>query len=233
MDMLFDFHLHTIHSDGVLSPLELIRRAAHAGYSCLALTDHAGRGGMARVLAELKADCVLAEKHWGIRALAGVELTHAPAGAIAELAAEARAHGAEIVVVHGESPVEPVERGTNRAAVSCPLVDILAHPGLLSGKEAELAAANGAFLEISARGGHNATNGLVVAVGRSAGARFLVNSDAHAPRDLLSPAWARNVAAGAGLVAEEIDDCLFQAPLALLDRRKSTASPGQELREVL
>ena len=35
------------------------------------------------------------------------------------------------VVVHGETLVEPVEPGTNRAAVSCPEVDILAHPGCL------------------------------------------------------------------------------------------------------
>ena len=220
--MLHDFHTHTFLSDGALSPIELIRRAAVAGYTSIALTDHVGRGSMARVIAELKADCALAEAHWRLRALAGVELTHVPAAAIGDLAAEARALGAEIVVVHGESPVEPVEPGTNRAAVSCPLVDILAHPGCLSAEEAELAAANGVFLEITARGGHNVSNGLVVAAGRAAGARFLVNSDAHEPGDLLTTAWAKTVALGAGLSAEEAEECLVRAPLLLMARVEQT-----------
>lgn len=218
--MLFDFHTHTVLSDGHLSALELIRRAAVAGYGCIALTDHVAGGGMARTIAELKIDCALAETHWGIRALPGVELTHVPPAAISGLAEEARGLGAEIVVVHGETPVEPVAPGTNRAAVSCPQVDVLAHPGLITPEEAALAAANGVFLELTARGGHNATNGLVVRRGRAAGARFLVNSDAHAPGDLLRPDWARMVALGAGLEEPEIQDCLRQLPQALLARAR-------------
>ena len=214
--MLYDLHTHTFLSDGSLSPMEMIRRAKIAGYDGIALTDHVGCGGMARILAELKADCALAEKHWGIRCLAGVELTHVPALAIHALAAQAKELGAEIVVVHGESPVEPVEPGTNHAAASCPLVDILAHPGFITLDEAKLAASNGVFLEISARGGHNTANGHVVAVGRAAGAQFLVDSDAHEPEDLLDDAWAKKVALGAGLSDLETGQCLTQAPLALI-----------------
>ena len=44
------------------------------------------------------------------------------------------------MVVHGETIIEPVEKGTNLAAVQSPYVDILAHPGLLSLEEAKLAA---------------------------------------------------------------------------------------------
>ncbi len=218
MDKLYDFHTHTFLSDGALSPIELIRRAAVAGYSGLALTDHVGRGGLARVIGEIRADCELAEAHWRLRAVPGIELTHVPPEAIADLAAEARSLGAQIVIVHGESPVEPVAPGTNARAAACPLVDVLAHPGLLTEEEAEAAAANGVFLEITARGGHNAANGLVVKRGRAAGARFLVNSDAHDPRDLLNPAWARTVAAGAGLTDGEITACLIESPQALLAR---------------
>ncbi|MCL6615366.1 MAG: histidinol phosphate phosphatase domain-containing protein, partial [Firmicutes bacterium] len=130
--MLFDFHTHTTLSDGELTPCELIRRAKVAGYTALALTDHVGRGSLARIIAELKEDRALAAAHWEIQVLVGVELTHVPAAAIADLAKEARRLGAEIVVVHGESPVEPVEPGTNLAAASCPWVDILAHPGVIT-----------------------------------------------------------------------------------------------------
>ncbi len=38
--------------------------------------------------------------------------------------------GAEIVVVHGETSVEPVAPGTNNASVELSDVDILAHPVL-------------------------------------------------------------------------------------------------------
>ncbi|MGE5529421.1 MAG: histidinol phosphate phosphatase domain-containing protein [Patescibacteria group bacterium] len=222
--MLHDFHTHTCLSDGALSPCELIRRAAVAGYACIALTDHTGRGSLARILAELRADCDLARAHWGLRALAGVELTHVPPQAIPALAREARELGAEIVVVHGESPVEPVAAGTNRAAVSCRDVDILAHPGLLTAEEAALAAANGVFLELSARGGHNMANGLVASLARAAGARLLVDSDAHAPADLLTTAKAKMVALGAGLTAEESDGCLETSPGILLDRLSGCSS---------
>jgi len=220
--MLFDFHTHTTLSDGELTPCELIRRAKVTGYTALALTDHAGRGSLARIVAELREDRTLVAAHWEIQVVVGVELTHVPAAAVADLAKEARRLGAEIVVVHGESPVEPVEPGTNLAAVSCPWVDILAHPGHITPEVAERAARNGVFLELSARGGHNAANGAVAAMGRAAGARFLVNSDAHGPGDLLDEAWARRVALGAGLREEECAETLRESPRALLARLRSS-----------
>jgi len=42
--VLYDFHTHTFHSDGVLSPIELIRRAFVKGYSAIAITDHVALG---------------------------------------------------------------------------------------------------------------------------------------------------------------------------------------------
>ena len=48
--MLYDFHTHTFLSDGVLSPVELIRRAVSNGYTAIAVTDHAGLGDQERVL---------------------------------------------------------------------------------------------------------------------------------------------------------------------------------------
>lgn len=216
--MLFDFHTHTTLSDGQLSPVELIRRAAVAGYSAIALTDHAGPGELAFIIEKVTQDCRLASAHWNILAIPGIELTHLPPEAIDGAARQAKALGAQIVVVHGESIVEPVPPGTNRAALLCPEVDILAHPGLLTAEEAQLAAQSATFLEISARAGHSLTNGHVARLARQMGAPLLLNSDAHAPDDLLSQQLARAIAQGAGLEGDELGQILHQAPQALLRR---------------
>lgn len=215
---LYDFHTHTFLSDGSLSPVELVRRAFVRGYTAIGVTDHAGVGTLERVISELKRDCALASEHWGITALAGVELTHVPAKAIPDTVKMARDMGAELVIVHGETVVEPVEPGTNMAAVSCPEVDVLAHPGLLSLEEAEAAARNGVFIEVSARKGHSTTNGRVAKVAMSAGALLVVDSDAHEPEDLLTREFARRVAFGAGLSEEEVHRALVDNAQALLKK---------------
>jgi histidinol phosphatase-like PHP family hydrolase len=62
-----------------------------------------------------------------------------------------------------------------------------------------MAAEKGVLLELSARGGHNMANGLVASLARLHGCGLLVNSDAHAPGDLLTPERQKRVALGAGL----------------------------------
>ena len=106
--MLYDFHTHSFHSDGVLSPIELIHRALAQGYSAIAITDHIALGSLDRVIKETSKDCALARAYWNILAIPGVELTHLPPQAISEVAQEAKALGAWLVVVHGETPAEPV-----------------------------------------------------------------------------------------------------------------------------
>lgn len=215
--MVYDFHSQTTLSDGHLSPIELIRRAVVNGYAAIALTDHAGLADCEHVLKSLVAACKTANRFWPIEAIPGLELTHLPPEAIAEAARWARAHGARLIVVHGETVVEPVLTGTNHAAVLCPDVNILGHPGFLTPEDALLAAANNVFIEISGRKGHSFTNGHVAQIGRQANVRFLVNSDAHDPEDLLTEETARAVALGAGLSAEEADVALVRNPLLLLD----------------
>ena len=73
-------------------------------------------------------------------------------------------------------------KSTNWAAVNSD-IDILAHPGLLSPREAGRAAGKGIFLEITSHPGHAYTNGHVATVGRAAQASLLINSDSHAPKD--------------------------------------------------
>ncbi len=219
--MVYDFHTHTTLSDGVLLPMELIRRCIVNGYSALGIADHSSASTMSRVIREVRRDCELAEKYWGFTALPGIELTHVPAASIGELAAEARGIGAACIVVHGQSPVEPVEPGTNLAAVSCKDVDILAHPGDLSDEEARLAAENGVFIEITAKNGHSLGNGHVARTAIAAGAKLLVNSDAHLPEQLLTEEHARRVARMAGLEGPVLQETLVTNPEELVARARA------------
>ena len=156
---------------------------------------------------------------------AGVELTHEPAAAIAETARKAKEMGAWIVVVHGETIVEPCEKGTNLAAISSPHVDILAHPGFITLEEARLAARNNIFLEISARKGHSLTNGHVAKIAQLAGAKMLVDSDAHKDTEILTEAFATSVAQGAGLEAETVRQILTVNPEILIQRAIKNGQP--------
>jgi len=213
-----DLHVHTFFSDGALLPSELVRRAVVKGYRSLGITDHADSSNLEQ-LAEWLLRFVEEQGHdWPLRIVPGVELTHVAPGRIGALAERAKELGLPLVVVHGETPVEPVVAGTNAAAVECPHVDILAHPGFVTLREAKLAAANGVHLEISTRHGHCLTNGHVAQVARQAGARLLVNSDAHTPADLVDQAHARRVAAGAGLTQVEVEIATVTNPSALVAR---------------
>ena len=215
---VYDFHTHTFLSDGELSPMELIRRAYGMGYRVIAVTDHVGPGNLEFVLNTLAKECEIASRRWDILALPGVEVTYVPKEDIAAFAKEARAAGARIVNVHGETIVEPVEPGTNLAAVSSDQVDVLAHPGLITPEEAAIAARNGVFLEVSGRRGHSYTNGHVVRTAQQAGAPMVLDSDAHAPGDLMTRKLAMEVALGAGLNEEEARSLLDKQPLDLLQK---------------
>ena len=218
---MHDFHTHTFLSDGVLSPIELIRRAIVVGYQTMAITDHVGPGNLEYVLSTLKKDCEMAEKRWDIKVFTGVEITHTPIEDIDLLAKEARALGAQVVNVHGETIMEPVISGTNMAAVSSQYVDILAHPGLITLDEASLAAENGVFLEISGRKGHGLANGHVAKIARKSGATLILDSDAHEPDDLMTQEYAEKIATGSGLNEGEKETLLKRSPLTLIQRVSS------------
>ena len=96
---IYDFHTHTYLSDGVLSPMELIRRAYDRGYRAIAITDHVGLADQGRVVPVLVEECANAMSRWDIIAIAGVEITHLPASLIPEAAENAKALGAQLVVV--------------------------------------------------------------------------------------------------------------------------------------
>ena len=221
--MIYDFHTHTFLSDGILSPMELIRTAYTQQYAVIAVTDHVGLENQERVIRTLLEECRRATEQWDIVALAGVEITHVPKNLIGEAAQRAKELGAQIVLVHGETIVEPVEPGSNLAAITSPYVDILAHPGLITEEEALLAAERGVFLEISGRRGHSLSNGRVARLGLGGGVKLVLNSDAHEPKDLLTEDMAGKIALGAGLSNEETHTLLEVNPKSLLERSGLTS----------
>jgi putative hydrolase len=200
---MIDLHTHSLFSDGVLVPSELVRRAVMKGYEVIAITDHADASNLDFTIPRVAAACKELNRHWKITALPGIELTHIPPETFAELTARARALGAVIVVAHGETLVEPVHPGTNRAAIEA-RVDILAHPGLITREEAELAARNGVHLEITARKGHSLSNGHVAKIAGETGAKLVIDTDTHEPGDLITDGQAREILLGAGLDSERI-----------------------------
>mgnify|MGYP002626103723 CR=1 FL=1 len=66
--------------------------------------------------------------------------------------------------------------------------------------------------------GHNITNGHVVRVAREAGARMVVDSDAHAPENLMDEAAARTVARGAGMTDDEVEAAINVTPFEAIRR---------------
>ena len=218
---MIDLHTHTIFSDGELIPSELVRRAESIGYRALAITDHVDYSNYRFVLERLYETVDILNENTSLTVIPGVEITHVPPVKIPELIQKCREAGAKIVVVHGETVVEPVAPGTNRAAIEGN-ADILAHPGLITKEEVELAVENDIYLEITARKGHNITNGHVVKLAKEIGARLVINTDAHSPGDLIPRSFAIKVGVGAGLTISEVEECFINSE-KLVERFKVNA----------
>ncbi len=204
---MIDLHTHTIFSDGELIPSELVQRAIEHGYRAIGITDHVDFTNVEHVLSCVNKATYL-EEVLDIQVLPGVEITHVPPEKIAPLAKKAKQLGAKVVVVHGETTVEPVQPGTNAASVACEDVDILAHPGFITVEEALTAIENDVCLEITARNGHNRTNGHVARIGIETGATMVVDTDTHSPDNLITRQTALKIAMGAGLTEKEAEKVL-------------------------
>ena len=68
MSAVVDLHLHTLASDGRLSPTELVRLAARQGLKTVAVTDHDTTDGLAEAFEAAK-------KFPGLRIIPGIELS--------------------------------------------------------------------------------------------------------------------------------------------------------------
>ena len=67
MDKFIDLHIHTTHSDGLLTPVEIINKASQTGLSAIAITDHDSISAYSEGLPEAQ--------RLGIELISGVELS--------------------------------------------------------------------------------------------------------------------------------------------------------------
>lgn len=200
---MIDFHIHSIFSDGELIPAEIIRRAEAIGYKALAITDHVDQSNIDLILPRIVNVMEKIQPFTSMVLLPGVEITHVPPDTIPDLAKEARRLGAKIIIVHGETLVEPVKEGTNIKALQSD-IDILAHPGLITEEEVIEASVRNIYLEITSRKGHSLSNGHVAHLAIKHGAKLVINTDCHSPGDLISKEFATKILKGAGLSEKEV-----------------------------
>lgn len=213
---MIDLHMHSFMSDGVLLPSELARRCEVMGFKAIAVTDHVDSSNIQNVVPNIVKACNEINKYWKIRIIPGLEITHAPIEIINDLAKEGRGLGAKIVILHGETIVEPVLKGTNHAGVLAD-IDILAHPGIIEEEDAQIASKKNIYLEISGRKGHSFTNGHVVKIAQKTRAPLIFNSDSHTPGDLLNRDMAAKIIKGTGVSSKEVEN-IFENSQRLVDK---------------
>jgi len=200
----YNLHAHTFISDGELLPSEVAVRYMAAGYKAIAITDHVDYSNIKSAAKAILEFCRKWPKKSLIKILPGVELTHVPPEQFKPLAAYARREGIKIIIAHGETPVEPVVKGTNKLALLAD-IDILAHPGLITDEDTQLAKKRGIFLEVTSRQGHANTNDHVVKQAKAFSAKLILNNDSHYLQDIITPAALVNVGIKAGLTENEIE----------------------------
>ena len=200
---MFDFHIHVNCSggrDGLL-PSEAMRLAKCAGFRAVGLIVRADPSTLPILLPTLKTLVKTCSLYADIEAFAGVELVHVPPALLPDAVGQAREQGAALILAHGESIPRQLADVVETAGV-----DILAHPGLITVEDAQLAAEKGVLLELNTAPRHCLANGHIVRMAERFGCELLLNSDASSSADFESPdvtqALRKAAALGAGLDAE-------------------------------
>lgn len=201
---MYNLHSHSILSDGALLPTEIAMRYFALGYKTIAITDHVDYSNIEFVVESILKFTTHWPKNSPIKVLSGIELTHLPLEQFKPLAQYARSKGIEIIVAHGETLMEPVIKGTNHASLQAD-IDILAHPGLISDEDVQLAKRKNIFLELTSRKGHLTGNSHVVERALKFGAKLILSNDSHDPEDIIKPDELENVAYKANLTKKDID----------------------------
>ncbi len=223
-----DLHMHTTRTDGRADAETMARAARAAGLEYIAITDHSRAVAMANGLDEAgaidhaRSIRSLNEQLEGITVLAGIECDIRPDGTM-DLADDCLSQ-LDIVIasVHSAFGLDP-ERMTDRLlrALSCPWVDVLAHPtGRLILKREPYrfdadrvfaaAAAAGVAIEINSQVDRLDLDEVHARTARDRGVKIVIDSDAHSPAALGNLRWGVSVARRAWLQA---DDVLNTQPL--------------------
>ncbi len=185
-------------------PSEIAIRFLSEGYKAIAITDHVDYSNIESTVEAILKFCRRWPKNIPIKIMPGIELTHIPLNQFKPLSKFARKKGIKVIVAHGETTVEPVIKGTNRAALEAD-IDILAHPGKINDADTKLAKRKNIFLEITSRKGHSNTNSFVAKQALKFGAKLILNIDSHKPEDIINPKQLIEIARKAGLSGQEIN----------------------------
>ena len=221
-DIRGDLQMHSDASDGQ-APIVAMADAARAlGYAYIAITDHSQRVAMsgldaAAFRAQWKAidELNAGAPGGGLRVLKSVELDILENGRL-DLEDDVLAEADYVVATIHYGLKQSERQITDRllGAIANPRVDAIGHPTgrIVNGRGpyaldfdvvARAAAAAGCFLEINGSERLDLPDTLAAAA-KSHGARFVLSTDAHDPRQLGNMRFAVAVARRAGLAAVEV-----------------------------
>jgi len=215
-----DLQMHSDASDGQTPISPMVDAARALGYAYIAITDHSKRVSMsgldaAKLRAQWKTIDTLNAAAPGVRVLKSVEMDILENGRLDfedDVLAEA-----DYVVATMHYGLKQSERQiTDRllGAIANPYVDAIGHPTgrVVNGREpyaldfdvvARAAAAAGCLLEINGSERLDLPDTLAAAA-KAYGARFVLSTDAHDPRQLGNMKFAVAVARRAGLEAADV-----------------------------
>ena len=199
-DIRGDLHCHTTASDGRNTITEMAQAAKARGYSYLAITDHSATHGFGNHVTpdDLRrhVERIRAVEIKGFDLLAGTETNVLPDGSVDYEDDVLEQLDWVVGSVHTSFRM-PEKEMTARmvAAMEHPLVDAIGHPtGRLIGRREpyavdvdrliEASLRTGTFLEINANPNRRDLNDLYVREAARAGAKIVIDSDAHGTETL-------------------------------------------------
>jgi DNA polymerase (family 10) len=217
-----DLHSHTVASDGRATITEMAEAARDRGYEYFAVTDHSATHGFGNHVTpdELKRQiervAEVNERIEGITVLAGTETNVLPDGSVDyddELLAQL-----DWVVASVHTSFNMREENMTKRVVTAlehPLIDVLGHPtGRLIGRREpyaldvgaviEAAVRTGTFLEINANPNRRDLNETYAREAARAGAKLVIDSDAHGPETLANMRYGVATARRAWLTKDHV-----------------------------
>jgi DNA polymerase (family 10) len=240
-DLRGDLHMHTVASDGRHTITQMAEAARDRGYEYIAITDHSATHGFGNDVSpdELRrqiervreADAAID----GIRILAGTEVNVLPDGSL-DYDDELLAQLDWIVAsLHSSFRIGEKEQTARMIrAMEHPLVDAIGHPTgrLIERREpyaldidavAAAAARTGTFLEINGNPDRRDLNELNARRAVEAGARIVIDSDAHWTTTLPNIGYGVATARRAWLTADNVANTRTWPELDALRKRSSQA----------
>lgn len=196
-DILGDLHTHTLETDGNASVRDIVLEAKRRGYKYIAITNHSKHVRIAngmdekRLLAHVADIRKVSAKISGIKVFAGIEVDILEDGRLDLEDYALKELDIVIAAVHSHFALDE-KKQTERIvkALDNKYVNVLAHPSgrLITTRTPitmdfekifSLCAKNNIFLEVNTHGERIDLNDLHCRMAKKAGAKFVVNTDAH------------------------------------------------------